>query len=364
MTSTLSSTPATTTTIFESSSSSLSSSAASPPYSWASAYAGPSGDDDPAPLPEIPLIDTFFDTATATLILVFLFLSLISLTAILHLRIKSQFSPKLQSFSSHWTARFLMILLISLWSINEVLRLPIFRKSHVFTSFPPLSFPQQTQLCKLHFILSFGLYEPGFLVSLLFLVDISISKRRPSNWWALGYVAITCLPLVVVLYFAVYILPGSFFNLPQIFYRSSSLLEDHRFGGKIVYCTYPLVGGVVFAAFGVSYAIVFLFSCWKVVSLAINKRLRARINTLALTILVCLSLQIVMLMVSVIWNPKDLWYYALDLFNFVCVLICGVVGEGVLIIKPTVDALHVGSYSRVTVEEMELEEESSQSTTA
>ena len=121
---------------------------------------------------------------------------------------------------------------------------------------------------------------------------------------------------------------------------------------------------MIFAAFGISYAIVFLFSCWKVVSLAINKRLRARINTLALTILVCLSLQIVILMVSVVWNPKDLWYYALDLFNFVCVLICGVVGEGVLIIKPTVDALRVGSYSRVTVEEREPEEESPESTMA
>lgn len=293
--------------------------------------------------PTVPVIDTFFDIATVALILCFLFLSLLSLSLILHLRLKSRRTTKLRSFTAHWTARFLMIILISLWSINEFLRLPIFRKRYIFPFLPLLSLPRQTQFCKFHLILSFGLYEPGFLVCLLFLVNISIKKRSPNNLWAIGFVAITSLPLVVALYFAVHVLPGRLLYLPPIFYRSSAVLEDEKSGSQVVYCTYPLVANVIFAAFGVCYALVFLLSCCKVMSLAINKRLRARVNTLAYTILICLSIQMVMLTVSVFWDPENVWYYLIVLVHFVCVLVCGAVCEGVLVIKPIADALSVGN---------------------
>ncbi|XP_019102890.2 uncharacterized protein LOC109133696 [Beta vulgaris subsp. vulgaris] len=292
--------------------------------------------------PSVPVIDTSFDLITIALILCFFFLSLLSLSFILHLRIKSRHFLKLQNFSLHWTPRFLLVVMLFLWSINELFRLPIFRKSFIFPFLPSLSLSHQTQFCKFHLILSFGLYEPGFLVVLLFLVNISTKKRSPGNLWAIGFVAITCLPLVVALYLAVYVLPGRLY-LPPVFYRSSVLLKDENYGSHIVYCTYPLLAIVIFGAFGVVYILVFLANCWKIVAIVINKRLKSRVNVLVGTVVVCLGAQILMLTITAFWVPDDVLYYVFVLVNFASFLTCGAVAEGILVIMPTTDSLKEAS---------------------
>ncbi|KAK9665178.1 hypothetical protein RND81_14G095600 [Saponaria officinalis] len=295
--------------------------------------------------PTLPSVETF-DIATIGLIICFVFLSLISLSFILHLRIKSRHSTKLQRFSSHWTARFLMIILILLWSLNELLRLPILRKGYLFPFLPTFSLSSQTTFCQFHLVLSFGLFEPGFLVTLLFLVNISVNKRSPSNLWAIGFVGLTCLPLFVAIYFAVFILPGKFRVLAPAVYRYSVLMEDKISGERVLYCTYPFIGTVIFAVFGVVYSLAFLVSCWKVVSLAINKRIGARVNMLALTVIVCLSVQVVLLSTSVFWDPVDAWYYVFVFINFASVLTFGAMSQGILVIKPVTDTLGVESVPR------------------
>lgn len=51
----------------------------------------------------------------------------------------------------------------------------------------------------------------------------------------------------------------------------------------------------------------------------------------------------VMLMVLVFWDLENVWYYFIVFVYFVCVLVCGVVCEGVLVIKLIVDVFSVGN---------------------
>ncbi|CAO2821360.1 unnamed protein product [Amaranthus hypochondriacus] len=295
--------------------------------------------------PTVPVIDTFFDLITIALILCFIFLSLLSLSFILHLRIKSRHFSKLQTFSSHWVPRFLLVVLFCFWSINEFFRLPIFRKSFIFPFLPSLSISHQTHFCKAHLIFSFGLYEPGFLVVLLFLVNISTKKGSPGNLWAIGFVTTTCLPLLISLFLGIYVLPGRLY-LPPIFYRSSVLLEDPKSGTRVVYCTYPLIGSAIFSVFGVVFALVFLANCCKIVMVVINKRLKQRVNVLVVTVLACLLAQVMLLTTSAFWDPDNVWYYGFVLLNFACVITCGFVVESILIILPIIDSIKVADSPR------------------
>ncbi|GAB4858596.1 hypothetical protein Ancab_010070 [Ancistrocladus abbreviatus] len=145
----------------------------------------------------------------------------------------------------------------------------------------------------------------------------------------------------LLLYISLYQVPERAPFIPEVFHRSSVLLRDSR-GHDIVICTYPLSSAIIFGGFGTVYAFAFLFACWKVISLAINKRLRARINTLAVTVLICLTVQIVLLTTSVFWSPEEVCYYVSVLFIFISVVICAAVGEGVLVIRPITDALTAG----------------------
>ncbi|GAB4826127.1 hypothetical protein Ancab_008997 [Ancistrocladus abbreviatus] len=169
----------------------------------------------------IPGVDSAFEIAAIAVILSLL-VSFLSISFILQLRVKSRSSHQLQNFSSHWTIRFLLISFILLWSLYEFPRLPFFRRTPVFPFLPPLSVSQQTHFCKLHIILSLGLFEPGFLVALLFLVNISIEKRIPqNNLSAIIFVVVICFPMSLLLYLSLYQLPKTEPTIPTVFHRSS-----------------------------------------------------------------------------------------------------------------------------------------------
>ncbi|GMH08839.1 hypothetical protein Nepgr_010679 [Nepenthes gracilis] len=297
-------------------------------------------------LPLTRLVHSVFEVATLALLICLLILSLLSVSFILYLRIKSRFASQLQNLSCHWSVRFLLVSFISLWSINECFRLPFFRRRYIYPFLPPLSLSQQINFCKLNIILSLGLLQPGFLVSLLFLLNISINTRSPKILSAIVFVALICLPICVLLYLSLHYLPERL-TLPPIFHRSSFLLDDDL-GHEIVICKYPLSSAIIFGAFVGVYAIVFLLACWKVLSLAINKRIRARINALTATVMICLSVQIGLLSVSVLWNPDEILFYIFVFAVFVSVVVCAAVGESILVIRPISDALSVGTCRKGT----------------
>lgn len=288
--------------------------------------------------PGLPVAgDSASEMATISIIIVLLVLSLFSLLFIFHLRIRSQWSHHLQKFNSAWSIRILLVILVSFWAFNEVLRLPYFRKRLIYPHLRPLNLPQEANLCKIYVVLSLGLYEPAILATLLFLLRISVKKRCPSQLSAITKVGSMCLPVLLGQIFVVFFSPLQA-QLPEIFYRSSVVSKDLH-GHKNVYCTYPWSSTIVFACFGMSYTLGFSLSCWKVLSVAINKSITYRINYLAMTINATIPLQIVLLALSALSSPGKVAFEAIIIAMFLCAAICVIVGLGTLVVKPTAEAL-------------------------
>ena len=291
-------------------------------------------------IPALPFLDSALDIITVTFISALIILSVLSLCFIFHLYFKSKFFPHLQDFNSLWTVRFLLVFFIFLWAITELLRLPFFRHKYLYPFLPSFGLDEQANLCKVHIVLSLGFFEPAFLVTLLFLVNASIRKKTPNDIWAISFVLITCLPLTIFQIILLFAKPLEFV-LPSFLRRTSIILTNGN-GTQTVLCTYPLLNSVVFAVFGIVYSVWFLFSCWKVLSLVINKGLRTRIYGLAFGVLISLPLQILFLGLTELCNPDEEAYGVVALGIFMGAFCCAAVGQGVLVIKPVSDALDAG----------------------
>ncbi|GFP93692.1 hypothetical protein PHJA_001513600 [Phtheirospermum japonicum] len=235
----------------------------------------------------IPVAKSTFDLATLAFIAGLLLLSVLSLSFIFYLRLKSRRLQHLEHFNSLWTVRLLLVLLSSVWAINEILRLPLVRRKYLYPFLPSITLQQQADICKIHVILSLGLLEPSFLVTLLFLVNVSIKKKNPSRIWALASLFMVCAPMTLLQILFVYFQPFEG-KMPR-FMHGSSVPGNDVFGNRTMLCTYPIA---------------------------------------------CLSL-------SWLWVPDDAAYGFVVLAMFLFVMGSMVMGEVILVIKPIMDALAV-----------------------
>lgn len=291
--------------------------------------------------PSIPIADSAFDLATLSFIGGLILLSTVSLSFILYLRLQSRRLHHLHHFNYLWTVRLLLVTFASLWALNELLRLPIFRRGYLYPFLPALTLSQQTNLCKVHVVLSLGFLEPGFLVTLLFLVNVSIKKRLPRRMWALAIsVCTSCSPILLLQAIFVFYSPFEG-HLPKLMHGSSVLLTD-MYGKQTVLCTYPFFSSATFGVFAIAYSLAFLLSCWRVVAFVINKSIRARIDMLVSTLMITLPMQMLCLALTFLWSPDDLAYCFVVLAMFFCVAWLLVVGLVILVIKPIIDALAAG----------------------
>ena len=291
--------------------------------------------------PELPVVNSAFDLTTVTFISALLILSVLSLCFIFHLNFKSRSLKHLKSFNSLWAVRFLLVLLIFLWSLTELLRLPFFRRRYLYPFLPSaLAVSRQATLCKFHVVLSLGFFQPAFLVTLLFLLNASIVTTAKNHLWTIASVLLTCLPIAAIQAFLTFFNP--LVNWLPVPLRETSVVVTDGFGSDTVLCAYPLLNSIVFAGFGVAYSAWFLFSCWKVLSLVINKGLRLRIYGLAAAVLLALPMQVVALGFTVLWRPEEEVYGVVSLMVFLGAFICAATGEGVMVIKPISDALDAG----------------------
>ncbi|KAM2730933.1 hypothetical protein EV1_002128 [Malus domestica] len=294
-------------------------------------------------IPSTPFLDSAFDVATLLFISALIVLSLLSISFIFNLCLKSRTALHLRHFNSLWTVRFLLVIFIIFWSLNELLRIPTLRRTYLYPFLSVLASFEEPQFCKIHVALSLGLFEPAFLVTLLFLVDASTERKTPNVSWAIAFVLATCLPMLLVQVLFLFFHPFHKLHLPlpEIFVRNY-VVQKVEYGSSMVSCTYPLLNTIMFAAFGGAYSMWFLFSCWRVLSLVINKGLRLRIYTLAATVLVPLPLQIILMGMTVLWKPDHPAFTALSFAAFLSTLICAAVGQGILVIKPIADSLAAG----------------------
>ncbi|KAK7362702.1 hypothetical protein VNO77_04822 [Canavalia gladiata] len=290
----------------------------------------------------LPLLKSAFDLITVTFISVLIILSVLSLTFIFHLHFKSKILKHLQGFNSLWTVRFLLVLFIFLWAITELLRLPFFRRKYLNIFFPSLTISHQVNLCKVHIILSLGFFEPAFLITLIFLLNASVKMKTPNDRWAITFVILTCLPIVTLQAMLIFFDP--FKNqVPWLFHQTTVVFWDD-YGTETILCAYPFLNCAVFAGFGCVYSTWFLFSCWRVLSLAINKGLRVRIYVLASAVLIALPLQVISLGFTALWSLHEEVYNIVSLMVFLGAFCCAAIGEGILVIKPISDALDAGGF--------------------
>lgn len=277
-----------------------------------------------------PVLISVYDFTITSLVLALFFLSTVSLFFIFHLRFKSQNTHHLQNFNTLWTLRLLLVSFVTLWTVNEALHLPFFHRRFIYPFFPTLNLAQQVKMCKIHVLLSLGFFEPGFLITLLFLILLSIKQRTQSDTRVITLIMFICFPLLTLQTISLFFTPF----IPGIIFRSF----DH----KTNLCSYPLLSTIVFGAFGAVYTIVLLLSCQRLINLVINKGTRVRIRLLAAAVASSIPLQILFLTLSSFWSPGTVEYGGVMLGMFLCAAACAVAAQGILVIKPIVDALTSG----------------------
>ncbi|CAM8935086.1 unnamed protein product [Rhodiola kirilowii] len=284
------------------------------------------------------ILDTLFDLLTVLLITSILILSLLSLAFIFHLRFKIRSSPHLLNFNTLWSLRLLLVLSVILWSVSYLLRSSLFlQRLRIF------NLSQGIFLCKLHVVLTLGLFEPVFLTTLLFLLNLSIKKRDPSRTFTnIAHIIIVCLPVLLFQIFVVFYAPTSPDILPDFFRRDHVIHRELTTGDESAVCAYPLLSTIIFAVFAFSFLLGFVLSCWRVISVVINQRLRVRIYTLGTTTVAAVVSQVAFMALSVLWLPEKVAFGGAALMVFLAGLSCVVVGEGVLVIHPISDALTAG----------------------
>lgn len=267
----------------------------------------------------------------------------------------------LQDFNALWIVRIILIVLAVLWSLVELLRLPLLRQPNWL--FHSWSFRSQANICRFYILSSLGFLEPCFFLTALFLVHGSLRKapftpRRAWNGKVVVLILICCLPVFLFQLFFVVI-------SPNIDFKKTSgggvyNLENEGYGGKVPYyftqafvnvtidtrevavCCYPFLSTLVLATFGILYSAYFLILGWRVVGVVINRYLQRRLYGLLGALLLLLPLHVSFLGLSVLSKPTHLTFELLSFFGFIMVLLCTTVGEGILVIRPIADALAVG----------------------
>ncbi|GJW09663.1 hypothetical protein Tco_1575490 [Tanacetum coccineum] len=252
------------------------------------------------PIYQIPVFDTAFDFATLPLILAVLLLSVLSLSFIFHLRLRSRAACKLREFNHLWTVRVLLVFFVSYWAINEIIRLPFFRRRYLFSFMPYLTLSEQDDLCKLHVVFSLGFFEPGFLIALLFIIKESLKEQSTSEICSVLSIFLLSLPTFVLQIIAVFFMPFKD-KFPSVMIQSSLLSVDGE-GNKSMTCTFPLLSSVVFGIFVVVYSSIFLG-------------------------------------VESFSRSSHVWYGGVLLGMFVSLAMSATIAEIVLVIKPILEAL-------------------------
>lgn len=260
-----------------------------------------------------------------------------------------------QDFNSLWIVRIILLVLAVLWSLVELLRLPLLRQPN--WALHSVSFRWQANICRFYILSSLGFLEPCFFLTALFLVHGSLrnapfTPRKSWNGKVVILILSCCLPVFLLQLFLVVISPTFEFNtgyastkegyhgrLPSYFTQAfEGVLMDTR---NVAVCRYPLLSTLVLAAFGVVYSAYFLWLGWRMVGVVINRCLQRRVYGLLAALLFLLPVHVLLLGMSVLSKPTHLVFELLGFFGFLTILLCTTVGEGILVIRPIADALAV-----------------------
>lgn len=220
------------------------------------------------------------------------------------------------------------------------MRLPFVRRKYLYPFEDSLSLEQEASICQLNVVLSLGFLQPGFLITLLSLVNASIKRRNPNCVRTIMSVLLLSSPVLCLQVVFVYFTPFAG-DLPKFVYLSSVVSADRR-GEKMVVCACPFFSWLIYGGFALAYGVAFSVSCWRVMAFVINKGTAHRINVLATTVMVALPAQVVCICLSWMWLPESNLYGAMVLAMFLSVALCMAVAVVLLVVKPIQEALDAG----------------------
>ena len=268
-----------------------------------------------------------------------------------HQHHQQQSSTPLHDFDSPWLVRVILVSLFMMWSLGDLLRLPWFREGGGFVH----SLHQNTQenLCKIHLVWSLGLMEPALLLTILFLLHCSLNNSfvlSPSkanhNGRVFYLVLVYCLPLFILHLILVGISRSdshhkTFGGLLPSYFTESHVVSDEIQFDKIVLCSYPLFSILALALFSMVFIAYFAILGYKLFHAIINRKLRARVQSMVLTVMILLPFHVIFLGVSVWMKPNHSAFEVVMLLRFLALLFCIMTAIGVLVVIPIFDAMAV-----------------------
>lgn len=286
--------------------------------------------------------------ATLVLVITLCLASIFCIAYVLYFRsqVKRGHLLALQDFNAVWGVRVMLITCAMLWGLIELLRVPLLR--HEGGPFHAWSLQKQAALCQAHTVLSFGVMEPCFFLTALFLLQGSVRDEpfEPRQRWnqkTVSRILACCLPILglqAALVIVTSLMPGNGRVLHLPAYFSRSYIQESGEGDAAV-CTFPLISTLVLGLFSCIYNCCFLWQGCRMVALVINKRLQIRVCGLVLSLAILLPVQIFFMGLSVVAIPGNLPFELLAFLSFLTVLLCVLVGEGILVVQPIADAMAV-----------------------
>lgn len=290
--------------------------------------------------------------ATLVLIVLLCLASIFCVSYVLYFRLQIRRGQllALREFNAFWVVRILLIAFAILWGAVELLRLPLLRREG--NLFHSLGFEGQATLCRIYTVASIGFVEPCFFLSALFLVQGSVDAPFvPQKKWnekAMGRILLCCLPVFVVQACIVLVSANltsdrysggnKLLGFPEYFTRSF-IRDVNRQDDSM--CTCPLSNTLVLGLFSCIYDFCFFWQGWRMFAIVINKRLRARVCGLVLALGMLLPGHVLCMGLSVLSTPGEPLFELMAFLGFLTVLLCILVGEGILIVQPVADALAV-----------------------
>ncbi|KAJ7261251.1 hypothetical protein O6H91_01G022900 [Diphasiastrum complanatum] len=304
----------------------------------------------------MPLTSSAVDVfGLATLVLTILLSGLGVLCAIYVLHFRSKVHDiknalALREFNSPWLLRMVLIACATLWSVLEILRLPLLKKHGWLLH--SLSFHWQAIFCKLYLILSLGIAEPAFFLTAAFLIfgPLHGAPFSPQKRWRCKKISLflgCTLPTFFLQLLVIIMMPflestdnkgnDGYEGLPPYFTRAFESVE--RGSTHIAVCTFPLFSTLVLGFFALLYIVSFLFLGWRVMLILINRKLQIRMYCLVLIVVLFLPMHVVFLGLSALSRPREVMFEVVGFLAFLSLLMCVSVGEGILVIRPIADAL-------------------------
>lgn len=285
-----------------------------------------------------PVADAF-GAVTLVLVLLFVLAGLCCLAYVLYFRSQTRRENlhKFRDFNSPWMIRTVLVLFQILCVLGELSRIRLFKTHWLLHS---LSLKWQEKVCRFHLMASLGFTEPGFFLTLYFLVSRSL--RHEANRRVFIFVFLLCLPTIIAQVCVNVINPsieiqkeGYEGKIPKYF--TAAILEE----GNKQFCTYPLLSIIVHGVFVSSFVSCFLYVGLKIISLAINKSLERRVWLMILAVVVFLPLRVLFLGFTVLSKPGELAFEVLAFLGFLAMLFSTSVCVVISVLRPIADSLAV-----------------------